>query len=47
VPRPAYTDPNTRRVCRKAEIKALIGGRMEKAYATACRDAYGHWQLQK
>jgi surface antigen len=47
VPQPAYTDPNTRRVCRKAEIDAVIDGKMQKTYATACRDAYGHWQLQK
>ena len=47
VPQPAYTDPNTRRVCRKAEIEALIDGKMQKTYATACRDAYGHWQLQQ
>jgi surface antigen len=46
-PTRAYSRPGSSQPCRKAEIKALIGGRMEKAYATACRDAYGHWQLQK
>jgi len=47
VPEPAYTDSNSHRVCRKAEIDAVIDGKMQKTNATACRDAHGHWQLQK
>jgi len=46
-PQPAYTGPNGNRVCRKAEIQAVIDGKQETTYATACRDAYGHWELQK
>jgi len=45
-PQPAYTNPTTNRVCRKAEINAVIDGKMDKAYTTACRDDNGHWQLQ-
>ncbi len=45
-PQPAYTGPNNQ-ICRKAEITAVIDGRTEKAYSTACRDDYGHWQLQQ
>ncbi len=43
-PRPAYKDAN-RRVCREAEIMAVIGGKREKTRTTACRDKSGHWQL--
>jgi len=45
-PQPAYKGPDNR-ICRKAEITALIDGKEEKAYTTACRDDYGHWQLQQ
>ena len=45
-PQPAYTKAGTNQVCRKAEIDAVIDGKREKTYATACRDQYGHWQLQ-
>ncbi len=45
-PQPAYTNPTTSRVCRKAEINAVIDGKMDKTYTTACRDDNGHWQLQ-
>ncbi len=45
-PQPAYTSPSTNRVCRKAEINAVIDGKLEKTYTTACRDANGQWQLQ-
>ena len=44
-PEPAYTDPATHRVCRRAKIDAVIDGRHKNTYSTACRDAYGHWQL--
>lgn len=46
-PQPAYTAPSGNSVCRKAEIQAVIDGKQETTYATACRDEYGHWQLQK
>ena len=45
-PQPAYTGSNNR-VCRKAEIQAVIDGKQETTYSTACRDEYGNWQLQK
>ena len=32
--------------CRKAEIQAVIDGRPETTYSTACRDASGQWVLQ-
>ena len=45
-PQPAYTNPQTDQPCRKAEIDAVIDGKMQKTYTTACRDQYGQWQLQ-
>ncbi|MEA2115845.1 MAG: RT0821/Lpp0805 family surface protein [Thermodesulfobacteriota bacterium] len=45
-PQPAYTSANNR-VCRKAEVTAIIDGKAEKTYTTACRDDYGQWQLQQ
>ena len=45
-PQPAYQDPRTNRVCRRAEIEAVIDGRIEQTYSTACRDQYGRWELQ-
>lgn len=45
-PQPAYTNPSSNRPCRKAEIDAIIDGKHETTYTTACRDANGHWQLQ-
>ncbi|MCG6892523.1 MAG: glycine zipper 2TM domain-containing protein [Desulfobacteraceae bacterium] len=44
-PQPAYTQ--NQRVCREAEIIAVIDGKQEKTYTTACRDANGDWVLQK
>lgn len=32
--------------CRKAEIRAVIDGRPETTYSTACRDASGQWIMQ-
>jgi len=32
--------------CRKAEIRAVIDGRNETTYSTACRDESGQWVLQ-
>lgn len=45
-PKPAYTDPRTHRICRDAEIDAVIEGKRQKTYTRACRDEYGHWQIQ-
>jgi surface antigen len=45
-PKPAYS-PAPSRICREAEILAVIDGRQEKTYTTACRDEYGRWELQK
>ena len=45
-PRPAYTDPRTHRICREAEIDAIINDKHQVTHATACRDEFGHWQLQ-
>jgi surface antigen len=44
-PQPAYTGPNNQQ-CRKAEILAVIDGRTERTYSTACRDRNGQWQLR-
>ena len=46
-PQPAYQEPSSRRVCRRAEIEAIIDGRPERTYSTACRTAYGQWELQQ
>ena len=45
-PQPAYQEPSSRRVCRRAEIEAIIDGRPERTYSTACRNEYGQWELQ-
>ncbi len=45
-PQPAFQDPRTSRICRRAEIEAVIDGKVEKTYSTACRDEYGRWELQ-
>lgn len=46
-PQPAYQEPSSRRVCRRAEIEAIIDGRPERTYSTACRNEYGQWELQQ
>ncbi len=45
-PQPAYQEPSSRKVCRRAEIEAVIDGRPERTYSTACRNEYGQWELQ-
>lgn len=45
-PQPAYQSGNNR-VCRRAEIEAVIDGKPQRTYSTACRDEYGAWQLQQ
>ena len=46
MPQPAYSHPQTHQVCRQAEIIAVIDGKTERTYSTACRDDAGRWQLQ-
>jgi len=46
-PQPAYTTSGTNRICRKAEIQAIIDGKPETTYATACRQDDGHWEIQQ
>ena len=46
-PQPAYQEPSSRRVCRRAEIEAIIDGRPERTYSTACRNEDGQWELQQ
>lgn len=45
-PQPAYQNPSSHQVCRRAEIEAIIDGKPQRTYSTACRDQYGTWQLQ-
>lgn len=45
-PQPAYTGSGNQ-ICRKAEIQAVIDGKQETTYATACQDEYGHWVIQQ
>jgi surface antigen len=45
-PQPAYQDPTYDRVCRKAEIEAVIDGKKEITEATACREN-GRWVIQQ
>ena len=45
-PQPAYQEPSSRRVCRRAEIEAIIDGKPQRTYSTACRNEYGQWELQ-
>ena len=44
-PQPAYQGADNQ-VCRQAEIVAIINGKSQKTYSTACRDMNGNWQLQ-
>ncbi len=46
-PQPAYQSPSSDQVCRRAEIEAIIDGKPEKTYSTACRNEYGTWELQQ
>lgn len=45
-PQPAYQTASNQ-VCRKAEIQAVIDGKQQTTYSTACRDENGQWQLQR
>ncbi len=44
-PQPAYY-PTPQSPCRKAEIIAVIDGKQERTYSTACRNSAGQWELQ-
>lgn len=46
VTQPAYNNPQTNQVCRQAEIHAIIDGKSETTYTTACRNAQGQWVLR-
>ena len=46
-PQPAYQDAGSRQVCRRAEINAVIDGKSQRTYSTACRNSYGEWELQR
>ncbi|MCK5404350.1 MAG: glycine zipper 2TM domain-containing protein [Desulfobulbaceae bacterium] len=45
-PQRTYTERQTNRDCREAEILTTIDGKAEKTYTTACRDQSGRWVLQ-
>jgi surface antigen len=45
-PQRAYQDPGTHQTCRRAEINAVIDGKPQRTYSTACRNSYGEWELQ-
>ena len=45
-PQPAYQDPTYVRVCRKAEIEAVIDGKKEITEAVACREN-GRWVIKQ
>lgn len=45
VPQPAYTG-GSNQFCRQAQIQAVIDGRQETTYSTACRNSQGQWVLQ-
>ena len=45
-PQPAYQD-KTNRVCRQAEIEAVIDGKKQKTLSTACRNDQGQWVIQQ
>ncbi len=44
-PEPAYY-PTPESPCRRAEIIAVIDGKQEKTYSTACRNSDGQWELK-
>lgn len=46
-PQPAYQNPSTNQVCRRAEVSAVIDGKPQRTYSTACRNSYGEWELQR
>lgn len=43
---PTNTYDSTSGPCREYTIDALIGGRTEKVYGTACRQSDGSWRVQ-
>lgn len=46
-PHQAYASPaNPQQPCREAEIVAVIDGKRQKTYTTACRNSLGQWELK-
>ncbi len=45
-PEQTYRDSSTNQVCRQAQIDAVIDGKPQRTYSTACRDSQGYWRLQ-
>ena len=45
-PQPAYQNPSNNQVCRRAEIEAVINGKPQRTFSTACRNQNGSWELQ-
>lgn len=45
IPKPAYQASNGS-TCREYQQAITVGGRTEKAYGTACRQADGSWRIQ-
>ncbi|MFN2310279.1 MAG: RT0821/Lpp0805 family surface protein, partial [Gammaproteobacteria bacterium] len=43
---PTHTYENPTGPCREYSIDAVVGGRPDKVYGTACRQADGSWQVQ-
>lgn len=43
---PSQASTSASGTCRNAEIEAIIDGKHETTYATACRDYNGQWVLQ-
>lgn len=46
-PQPAYHHPQYNQTCRQAEIQAVIDGRPQTTYTTACRNQHGQWVLRE
>ena len=45
VPAAPYQNPNTGQYCREYTQTVNIGGQVQKAYGTACRQPDGQWQI--
>jgi surface antigen len=44
---PTRTYASTQGPCREYTMDAMVGGRVEKVYGTACRQADGSWRAQQ
>ncbi|PIE57724.1 MAG: hypothetical protein CSA33_06665 [Desulfobulbus propionicus] len=45
IPKPAYRRKPGGPSCRRAQIEAIINGKRQVTYSTACRDRNGRWHL--